>query len=85
MIPSIDVLLTIANQWRKRHPDYLSGVVLVWEGAAYGWKDALRDAGQERPGVYAIDEANNVFIAEGGDDYNGAERWLAIEKAMHQR
>lgn len=85
MNPSFVVLHTIATQWRDRHQEVRGGIVMVWEGKAYAWKDSLRDAGHERPGVYAIDEAGNVFIAEGGDDYNGAKCWVVVDKAMHQR
>lgn len=42
---------------------------------------ALRDASHERPGVYAVDEPCYVFIAEGGDEYNGAECWVAADPA----
>lgn len=85
MNPSFEVLITTASQWRERHKECLHGVVLLWEGEPYAWKDSLRDAGHERPGVYAIDEAGNVFIAEGGDDQNGAKCWVVVDKAMHQR
>lgn len=48
----------------------------------YGWKNCLRDAAHERPGVYAVDEAGHVFIAEGGDDYNGAKCWVAVNPPL---
>ncbi|MDR6918912.1 hypothetical protein J2X66_005817 [Pseudomonas sp. 3296] len=41
----------------------------------------MRDAGHERPSVYAVDEAGHVFIAEGGDDENGAKCWVAADLA----
>lgn len=84
MNPSFEVLFTIATQWKERHKECLGGVVLFWDGEAYAWKDSLRDAGHERPGVHAIDDAGNVFIAEGGDDYNGAKCWVVVDKAIHQ-
>ncbi|EPJ6132876.1 hypothetical protein [Citrobacter freundii] len=31
----------------------------------------------ERPGVIAVDVDENVFIAEGGNDYDGAKCWVA--------
>jgi hypothetical protein len=53
-----------------------------WCGKArYGWRNSLRDAGHERPSVYAVDEAGHVFIAEGGDDENGAKCWVAADLA----
>ncbi|WP_407210685.1 MULTISPECIES: hypothetical protein [Enterobacteriaceae] len=53
-------------------------MVLIWEGKAYGWKNCLRDAGCERPGAIAIDTDGHVFIAEGGNDYDGAKCWVAM-------
>ncbi|WP_313629630.1 antirestriction protein ArdR [Pseudomonas sp.] len=84
MNPSFEVFLTIAFEFKERHQECVGGVV-IWEGEAYAWKDSLRDAGHERPGVHAIDEAGNVFIAEGGDDYNAAKCWVVVDKAMHPR
>jgi len=77
MPPSIQNARVAASQWRSEHPDHQGGVVLVWDGQAYGWKDRLRDAGHERPRAYAVDADGHVFVAEGGDDYNGAKCWVA--------
>jgi hypothetical protein len=74
----VEALRLTAMQWRARNQEHLDGVVLVWHGEVYGWKDCLRNANHERPGVYAIDEAGHVFIAEGGDDQNGAKCWVAV-------
>lgn len=72
-------LLETARQWRSDHTEHSGGVVLIWQGTVYGWKDCLRDANQERPGVYAVDEAGQIFIADGGDDYNGADTWVDVD------
>lgn len=77
----IEALRTTATQWRATNQDHHGGVVLVWQGVVYGWKNCLRDAAHERPGVYAVDEAGHVFIAVGGDDHNGAKCWVAISAA----
>lgn len=74
----IRVLSTTAAAWRSEHPQYSSGVVLIWQGEVYGWKNSLREAGHERPGVYAVDEDGCVFIAEGGNDREGAKCWVAV-------
>jgi hypothetical protein len=42
------------------------GIVLVWQGTVYGWKNELRDPQHEQPGAIAVDPAGQVFIAEGG-------------------
>lgn len=67
-----------ASQWRGANPEHASGIVLVWQRKAYGWKDRLRDPGHERPGVYAVDADGHVFIAQGGDDQNGAACWVVV-------
>lgn len=77
-----EALRTTATQWRAANQDRHGGVVLIWENAVYGWKNCLRDASHERPGAYAVDEAGDVFISEGGDDYNGAKCWVAINPTI---
>ena len=69
--------VSAAAAWRATQPAERrdAGIVLVFEGAAYGWKNALRDPQHERPGVVAVDGAGNAWIACGGDDYNGATGW----------
>ena len=46
-----------ARRYREANPERKGGVVLVFEGKVYGWKNCLRDAGHEQPGAYAVDEA----------------------------
>jgi hypothetical protein len=80
----IESLRTTTTQWRASNQEHANGVVLIWQSAVYGWKNCLRDAAHERPGAYAayaayaVDEVGHVFIAEGGDDYNGAKCWVAV-------
>lgn len=81
MIQPLGTLLSTVEQWRIRNPDRHGGVVLVWQGEVYGWKNKLRDALHERPGAYAVDEAGHVFIAEGGDDRSGAKCWVVVDLA----
>lgn len=57
-----------ATAWRARWPGHDAGIVLVWNGEGYGWKNTLRDATHERPGVLAVDALGNVYRAEGGND-----------------
>mgnify|MGYP001616184007 CR=1 FL=1 len=48
----MDNYLKIAQIWRSHQPsDRTAGVVLIWQNKVYGWKDSLRDASHERPGV----------------------------------
>ncbi|EBY7858638.1 TPA: antirestriction protein ArdR [Escherichia coli] len=70
----------IAARWRADQPEAraTTGVVLVWKGEVYGWKNTLRDAAHEQPGAVAVDVGGNVFRAEGGDACNGAKCWVAV-------
>lgn len=70
-------VLGIAEKWREDHPEHATkGIVMIWNGQAYGWKDSLRDAHGERPGVIAVDVREHIFVAEGGNDYDGAKCWV---------
>lgn len=73
-----DNLRAIAQNWRNENPDHQSGVVLIWQGSVYGWKNCLRDAVHEQPGAFAVDADSHVFIAEGGNSYDGAKCWVAF-------
>ncbi|WP_413703358.1 hypothetical protein, partial [Raoultella ornithinolytica] len=53
---------------------------LIWDGEAYGWKNVLRDPQHERPGAIAVDAEGNMFIAEGGNDYDGAKCWVVFQE-----
>ncbi len=71
---------TIADHWRKQQIDPTrasTGVVLIWDGEVYGWKNSLRNAGHERPNAVAVDTDGHVFVAEGGDDQDGAKCWVS--------
>ncbi|SEJ61369.1 hypothetical protein SAMN04244572_04919 [Azotobacter beijerinckii] len=71
-------LRAAADHWRLTNQERSGGVVLIWQGAVYGWKNCLRDAAHEQPGAYAVDEAGHIFIAEGGNEYDGAKCWVAV-------
>ncbi|EOB1140056.1 hypothetical protein ACIQHW_004205 [Escherichia coli] len=55
--------------------------MLIWDGEAYGWKNVLRDPLHERPGAIAVDAEGNMFIAEGGNDYDGAKCWVVFQES----
>lgn len=67
---------SLAATWRETM-GYIGkgGVVVVFDGVANGWMNELRDPQNWQPGCIAADEAGNVWIAQGGNDYDGAERW----------
>jgi hypothetical protein len=71
-------LKQIADAWRVAHPANGGGVVLIWNGLAYGWKNFLRDPQDERPGAIAVGLDGTCYKATGGDDYNGAVSWRTM-------
>lgn len=73
--------LALANKWRSDNPARVGGVVLVWQGKVYAWKDKLRDPSCERPGAIAVDHEGHLFLAEGGNDDSGASVWTVINQA----
>jgi hypothetical protein len=79
MTQLVEAVRNTAAQWRASDQGRPDGVALVWQGEVYGWKNELRDPASERPGAYAVDKAGVVFKAEGGDDYNGAKAWVAVD------
>lgn len=70
--------LAESESYRSDWPNREGGVVLIWDGKAYGWKNSLSDANHERPGSVAVDTDGNLFIAEGGNEYDGAKCWVAM-------
>ncbi len=79
-----------AAAWRKNFDngrfDGQGGVVFIYQGKAYGWSSETpptRTANTECPNVFAIEEDGTAWLAVGGDDYNGAEKWeLILEKPL---
>jgi len=72
----------IAEAWRQKNQEHVdSGVVLIWRGEVYGWKNILRDASHERPGSIAVDAEGHVFIAAGRSDFNRAKCWVVFEES----
>lgn len=70
-------IIETANKFRRSRPHISGGYVLVVNGKACGWKDALRNPEAEIPGTLAINEAGDTWQATGGDDYHGAMEWRA--------
>ncbi|WP_199911898.1 hypothetical protein [Dongshaea marina] len=56
----MDHLRDVAAEYREQF-NRQGGVVLIYEDQAYGWKNCLRDAGHERPGVFAVDEDGHIL------------------------
>lgn len=78
MTQVIESLRAISVKWRAGNKGRHDGLVLIFQGCVYGWKNELRDPQCERPGAYAVDKNGLVYQAEGGDEYNGALAWIAV-------
>lgn len=69
-----------------RRSDFLAdwqrkdGLVVVWDGVAVGWIAALSMADPRgyMPGAVAVSVGGDLFLAVGGNDYDGAERWEQV-------
>ena len=69
-------IVKAAAKWRRDNPKYQGGVVLFWDGKPTGWRNKLRDARTERPGVVGVDDKGRAYVATGGDDQSGAKAWV---------
>lgn len=69
--------LQAALGWRARRGYTGRGsVVVVFDGIAQGWVNALRDPESWRPGCVAVDETGCSWLAIGGNDQDGALTWM---------
>ncbi len=70
----------LANEWRQDW-GYVEkgGVVILFNNEVQGWSDELRDPNLWVPGCIACDSDGNQFLAVGGNNSDGAERWEALE------
>jgi len=66
--------IDMANKYRQNGNN--TGVVVLFNNEVCGWMDELRSPESWAPGAIAIDAENHIFIAEGGDDYDGSYRWI---------
>lgn len=56
------------------------GVVILLRGQIQGWCNCLRDPESWIIGCKAIDENGREWITVGGNDYDGAERWVSVKE-----
>jgi hypothetical protein len=71
-------LARLGTRYRFDTPGNEEGVVLIWDGQVYGWKNVLRNAEHAQPGAIAVDPEGHVFIVEGGNNYDGAKAWVGM-------
>lgn len=72
--------LETAHLWRAQN-GYIGrgGVIVIFDGLAQGWVNELRNPETWRPGCIAVDETGYSWIAVGGDDQDGASKWMPRE------
>ncbi|MFC1098365.1 hypothetical protein ACFGZK_10925 [Pasteurella multocida] len=77
-------LLKIANDYRNQNKDthafmLNSGYVIVYDGSACSWRNSVRNPETEKPNAYLVGlSEDEIFIAKGGDEFNGAEIWSKL-------
>lgn len=72
----------VARDFRNSRDCSPGGVVVLYtEGTirAAGWMNELRDPQSWVAGCIAVDDQGVLFQAVGGDDYNGADKWVPID------
>ncbi len=52
------------------------GVIVIFDGLPQGWVNELRNPETWRPGCIAVDETGHSWIAVGGNDQDGASKWM---------
>src|SRR4051812_10580414 len=78
-------LKAVSDAWRseENHEHGLTaGFVVVCVRDAVGWIRQLSRADCWMPGSFAVGLEGQIYIADGGDSYNGAERWVAYTPAL---
>ncbi len=67
----------IAKKWREEYggKSCKGGLIVICNGVAQGWINELRDPNHWEPGCIVVDESGQGWVAVGGTDRDGAERW----------
>ncbi len=67
------------DQWRATN-GYAdkAGVVIIFYDNVQGWVNELRDPEHWQPGCIAIDICGNKWIANGGNNSEGAKSWQPV-------
>lgn len=69
----------LAAAFRAENPGHDGGYVTCWRlGAGPGWTIDLSSPNKFEPGCMAISASGQVFVASGGEYWNGAEKWSLI-------
>lgn len=72
-----DSAIAAAERYRKRE-QLNGGYVILNGGVPTGWMDRLGDPRNWMPGVIAVSPNGIQWIAQGGDEIDGAKCWARI-------
>ena len=78
VLEQVTAAVVLAAKWRE-DSDYTGGWVLVWGGLVQGWSDSIPPAHEWRPDTIIVDVDDDVYMAWGGTDQDGAKEWRLIE------
>jgi hypothetical protein len=76
---SLSEKIKVAAGYRTENPSRAPrGFVMIYRGSACAWCASKPIPGEWEPGVFAVDTEGNVYRAEGGNEYDGAERFVRV-------
>jgi len=58
------------------------GYVVIFEGEVCSWLRDMPEAKNWRPGCFAVGPCNEVYLSEGGNDKDGAERLIKLREGL---
>jgi len=65
----------IADAYRMRYPERAHGVIIIYGSHVAGWCETLPQPMDWEPKCVAITEDGQEYVAVGGSEQDGAERW----------
>ena len=71
MLQKLEQAIELAESYRRKE-GIDGGIVLVYAGQVYGWKNELREPHQERPGALAVSARNCVWLGSSQNSENKA-------------
>tara|TARA_R110000850_G_scaffold264606_1_gene393758 strand:- start:9228 stop:9677 length:450 start_codon:yes stop_codon:yes gene_type:complete len=78
---NITTLQSQAEIFRKQYDKtHSGGYVIFFRGQAVAWKQQLDHPSGWEPGCIALDKHGKQWVAAGGNGYEGAMRWEAVDK-----
>jgi len=69
-------IMQLIKEFKQQLPQCRGGVFVIYNNEVEGWMCDLRDPYKYIPGCIAVDENGNQWVAQGGNDYDGAQKWV---------